>query len=130
MRASLVAAVVVLSAAGDGVAQDRGARRGERAFQYCYSCHSVEPGETGLQGPNLAEIVGRPVAAQEGFDYSPAMRAFALREPVWTQDLLDRFLAAPAEVVPQTSMDVRGVEDAAERADLMAYLEAVSGRTR
>lgn len=100
--------------------------RGERVFQYCYSCHSVQPGETNLQGPNLAGLIGRPIAALEDFDYSPALRSFAAREKVWTEELLDRFTAEPEAVVPRTSMQFHGVEDAAERADLIAYLRSFS----
>ena len=42
--------------------------RGERVFQYCYACHSVQPGEKNLQGPNLAGIIGRPIAAEGDYD--------------------------------------------------------------
>jgi cytochrome c len=103
--------------------------RGERVFQYCYSCHSVQPGETGLQGPNLHGIVGRRIAAEADFAYSPAMRAFAGREELWSEALLDRFLAAPSDLVPKTSMEFRGVDDETERADLLAYLR-VTGADR
>jgi cytochrome c len=100
--------------------------RGERVFQYCYACHSVVPGETNLQGPNLAGIVGRPIAAQQDFDYSPAMRGLAAREKVWSEGLLERFAAEPEAVVPKTSMQFRGIDDAAERSDLIAYLRSAS----
>jgi cytochrome c len=43
------------------------AARGERTFQRCYSCHSVDPNETAkLQGPSLYRIMGRPAAAVPG----------------------------------------------------------------
>lgn len=106
-----------------GVAGD--AARGERVFQYCYACHSVDPGETNLQGPNLAGIVGRPIAAQDGYEYSPAMRAFAAREKVWSEELLDRYIAAPDAVVPRTTMEFHGLEEASERAGLIAYLRSI-----
>lgn len=96
--------------------------RGEKVFQYCYSCHSVQPGETDLQGPNLYGIVDRRIASREGFAYSPALRAFAQREERWTEDLLNRYLAAPYKLVPKTSMTFPGVEPSDERADLIAYL--------
>ena len=52
---------------------------GEALFQRCYACHSVDPAEQGLPGPNLAGVVGRRAGAQAGFDYSPAMRAAGAR---------------------------------------------------
>lgn len=95
--------------------------RGERAFQKCYACHALEPARNDLTGPNLHQIVGRPVAAEEDFAYSKAMRDFASREPRWTAALLDRFLADPEALVPGTDMGFMGMESA-ERADLIAYL--------
>jgi len=102
--------------------------RGEKVFQYCYSCHSVQPGEANLQGPNLHGIVGRRIASQEGFSYSPALRAFAQQEERWSEALLERYLAAPYKLVPKTSMAFPGIEAQDERADLIAYLQSKSER--
>jgi len=100
---------------------------GEHAFQYCFSCHSVVPGEfEGLQAPNLAGIVGGPIASEAGFDYSPAMRAFAVRHGDWSFELLDRFIADTDGAVPGSTMEYPGVKDEAERAALLDYLAAAS----
>ena len=112
-----ITAVGALAEGGDPV-------RGEKVFQYCYSCHSVQPDETNLQGPNLHGIVGRRIAAQDGFAYSPALRAFAQQEERWSEVLLDRYLAAPYKLVPKTSMAFPGIEAQDERADLIAYLRS------
>lgn len=101
--------------------------RGEKVFQYCYSCHSVHPDETNLQGPNLYGIVGRRIASQDGFTYSPALRAFALWVERWSEALLDRYLATPYKLVPKTSMAFPGVEAQDERADLIAFLRSKGG---
>ena len=98
--------------------------RGEKVFQYCYSCHSVQPDETNLQGPNLHGIVDRRIASQEGFSYSPALRAFAQQEDRWSEALLDRYLTAPYKLVPKTSMAFPGIEAQDERADPIAYLRS------
>lgn len=96
---------------------------GELVYQKCYSCHALEPGRNDLTGPTLNRIVGRSIAAEQGFDYSPAMRRFAGREPRWTRALIDRFAADPEALVPGTSMAFHGIRDPAERAALIAYLE-------
>ena len=96
--------------------------RGERAYQKCYSCHALAGGEK-LEGPPIGGIVGRPIAAQAGFAYSPALRRFAAGEPVWTPQLLDRFIADPEALVPGTTMAFTGIGDAGEREALIAYLE-------
>jgi len=60
------------------------AARGERAFQRCYSCHSVDPNEAAkLQGPSLYRIMGRRAAAIPGFAYSDAMREKGAVGLVW-----------------------------------------------
>ncbi len=94
---------------------------GERAYQKCYSCHALEPGRNDLPGPTLHGIVGRPVAAEPGFDYSPAMRRLAAQQPRWTEHLLARFLSDPQAVVPGTSMTFDGIEGAEERKALIAF---------
>ena len=97
---------------------------GERAYQKCYACHSTEPGENELAGPSLHGIVGRPIAAEPGFEYSAALRRFAQANPAWTKDLIDRFAADPEALVPSTSMAFHGMADAAEREALLEYLES------
>ncbi len=120
---ALLLGITVIGARADG----GDPARGESVFQYCYSCHSVQPDETNLQGPNLHGIVGRRIASQEGFTYSPALRAFAQSEERWSEALLDRYLAAPYKLVPKTSMAFSGIEAQDERADLIAYLRSRSG---
>jgi cytochrome c len=97
--------------------------RGERAYQKCFSCHALEPGRNDLSGPTLYGIVGRPVAAEAGFGYSPAMRRLSAQEPRWIEQLLDRFVSDPQAVVPGTSMTFDGIGDAEERKALIAFLE-------
>jgi cytochrome c len=114
--ATILHAGAALSAAGDPA-------RGEVVFQKCYACHSVMPGETGLSGPNLAGVVGRKVASEPGFAYSPALVALAEQGgQIWTEAALDAFLRAPEEVAPGTAMTFIGLSAAAERADVIAFL--------
>jgi cytochrome c len=91
----LLAVLAAALWAGPGMAADNGdAARGERVFQRCFACHSVDPGETAkLQGPSLYRILGRPAAALGGFEYSPAMRAKAAAGLVWSEAVLDRYIA-------------------------------------
>jgi cytochrome c len=104
--------------------------RGERVFQYCFSCHSVDPDETAkLQGPTLYRVVGRPVGSVPGFEYSEPMKAQAAKGLVWTTEILDRYVTDPDTVVPGTRMSIPGIKDGQDRADLIAYL-ARSGTTK
>lgn len=95
---------------------------GERAFQKCYACHSVDPAEKGAEGPLLKGIVGRKVASLPGYAYSPAMKAFAADGKTWTRERLDAYIADPQHVVPHNAMSFFGIADAGERAALVAWL--------
>ncbi|HET6222017.1 MAG TPA: cytochrome c family protein, partial [Dongiaceae bacterium] len=92
--------------------------RGERAFQRCYSCHSVDPNETAqLQGPSLFRIMGRPAAAVAAFEYSDALNTKGAAGLVWSAETLDRFIADPDGFVPGTLMVLPPLSDEQERAD-------------
>jgi len=93
--------------------------KGAPVFDACRGCHSIEEGGATLLGPNLWDIINRPVASVDGFEYSDALKAFGGN---WELERLDEFLADPAGAVPGTRMAVGGVTDGADRADLIAYL--------
>lgn len=112
----MLLAPVPVFGAGDAV-------RGERVFQRCFACHSVDPNETAkLQGPSLYRIIGRPAAALPGFEYSDAMRKEGAAGLVWDQGTLDRYIADPDAIVAGTIMSAPPLRDDEERADLLAYL--------
>ena len=129
MRFALAAGALAVAACAAAMPPETdAASAGERAYQKCYSCHALEPGKNDLGGPTLHAVVGRKIAS-EPFDYSPALRAFAETNPLWTRDLLNRFAADPEGVIPGTTMVFHGISDPAERAALLDYLERASGQT-
>jgi cytochrome c2 len=101
---------------------------GERAFQHCYSCHSLDPAETHLQGPVLKGIIGRAIAAQPGFRYSDALRRFAAANPAWTRALLESYIADPERLVPGTDMAMPRIRDTGLRRAILDHLAASAGR--
>src|SRR5437868_11865760 len=120
----LAGAIACLAAMGSGGrAGPPDAAHGERIFQFCFSCHSVDPAEqANLQGPSLFHIVGRPAASIRGFDYSDAMKSRAAKGLVWDESTLDAYVADPESFVPGTRMSAPPIRDAQDRADLIAYL--------
>ena len=122
--------LLALASAVPATAQDDPLARGEQHFAWCYACHSVTPGEDGLQGPNLAGIVGSRVGSRPGFSYTDAFIRLREAGVVWTAEALDAFLADPLGFAPGNAMGPLGVPDAEDRADLIAYLEALSGESR
>jgi len=116
LLAAFVAAGIALPAwAQSAAAGDASA--GGMAFLQCADCHSTTA--SNAAGPGLRGIVGRTAGKAEGFQYSAAM---AKSGRVWDAKALDGFLANPKASLPGTSMDFPGVGDAAERANLIAYL--------
>ena len=113
-----VAVVAVLAAAGIARA-DGDAARGEKKFEECASCHSVERSAGGV-GPSLAGLFERKAGALDDYRYSPALKRSGL---AWTVKSLDEFIADPQKLVPANRMPYAGMPDAADRADLIAYLQ-------
>ena len=109
LAAALALSCGALEAAGD-------AKRGEQVYGRCAACHAL--GYDGV-GPRHCGVLGRRAGAVAGFPYSAAMKKSGI---VWNAKTLDRFIADPVAVVPGTTMTYAGIKDAAERADLVAYL--------
>jgi cytochrome c len=126
LKAALAAVAVSLAVGIATVAHGEAPSAGKRAYQKCYSCHSTEPHENDLEGPSLSGVIGRRIASEPGFDYSPAMRGFAAKNPRWTPELIDRFVTDPEAVVPKTRMTFPGMRDAKERTALIEYLKSLA----
>jgi cytochrome c len=101
---------------------------GAQLFTPCRACHSLDPAERGLPGPNLAGVVGRAVGSDADFDYSPVLRKARDDGLHWDAPRLERFLADPAEMFPGLWMSMRGIEDATERKALARFLANPAAR--
>ena len=102
--------------------------RGAQAARACMACHSFAPGRH-MTGPSLAGVLGRKAGTADGFArYSDALKQSGL---VWDKRNLDAWLKNPAALVSGNAMTFPGIADARTRADLVAYIEAVStGRVK
>ncbi|MDR6755264.1 cytochrome c [Mycoplana sp. BE70] len=103
------------------------AAAGEAVFKKCAACHSGEKGGPNKVGPDLWDVVNRPIASHEGFSYSAGMKTFAEDgKQVWDFDHLNHFLAAPKKYIAGTAMGFAGLKKDDERANLIAYLRTLS----
>ena len=113
----------------DGAPYDLGAllasadvERGARSAAICSSCHSFDRGGVNGTGPNLWEIVNRPVASVSGYAYSGALQSFG---GVWSYDRLDPYLENSQGYINGTQMAQKIRKDQ-KRADILAYLGSLS----
>ena len=108
------AAIAALPALAAGPAANGAALFAQR----CQMCHAATVGQRSPLGPNLAGVTGRKAGSAEGFAYSPALKGANV---TWNRANLDRFLTAPARMVPGTRMAI-AIPDPAQRAAILDYL--------
>lgn len=98
-------------------------QRGAEGARQCMACHSFAPGHH-MTGPSLAGLWGRRAGTAVGFGrYSEALKGSGV---VWNAATLDAWLRSPEALIPGNTMPLRGIADAAQRADLEAFLQAAS----
>ena len=118
MRAARLWLGLAVCLASGAARADDDAARGEKRFDECAACHSVERGVNNV-GPSLAGIFTRKAGELPDFRYSPAMKRSGI---AWSPQTLDSFVGDPQKLVPASRMPYAGMADAGARADLIAYL--------
>jgi cytochrome c len=96
---------------------------GEKVFKKCSACHIVAKGGKNLIGPALYGVVGRPVAAIEGYAYSKALKAHGKN---WDFEELNAFLLKPKSYIKGTKMAYAGLRKDKDRASVILYLNSQS----
>ena len=126
-RATLASVALVASAgvANPALADGPGnAAAGQALYQAkCGGCHSLDANRI---GPAHRGVVGRKVATAPGYAYSLALRKLG---GVWTPARLDRWLQGPQALAPGSKMYLV-VGDAAQRRDIIAYLQSTATKKR
>lgn len=89
----------------------------------CERCHYIELQKGSKLGPNLWGVVGRQKASMQNFSYSETLRNWGAS---WSYEDLNAFLWGPTITAPGVRMQFAGIEDEAERANLIAYLRIQS----
>jgi cytochrome c len=117
LRTTLVAVCPLAAFSADG-----NAAKGRRLFvNQCAACHTTTSAHL-VTGPALLGVVGRKAATLEGFAFSEPMKKSGL---TWDAATLDKYLAAPTELVPGTLMTF-SVPAPAARADVIAFLTTLT----
>ena len=100
------------------------AAAGEQVFKKCAACHTVNQGGPNGLGPNLFGTMGKPVAHVAGFAYSDALKSHG---GTWDWETMSQWLKSPRQFAPGTKMTFAGLSKPEDRANLMAYLNSMSG---
>jgi cytochrome c len=117
MRLAIVAAALMAVTAGA-----RAETCNRQIFEHCQACHAVTKNAGQKPGPQLVDVIGRPVAGDPAFDYSPVLQEARAKGEIWTKDKLDLYLADPQEVYAGTWMGSPPIRDAKQRADILCVL--------
>jgi cytochrome c len=111
-----ICATIALAAS----AKDPG--RGRDTFEKrCTGCHALDKIKI---GPPLRGIYGRNAGKDPQFAYSDAVKNASV---TWDESTLDRWLTDTESVIPDNDMSFR-LNDATDRANIIAYLRQLSGK--
>jgi len=116
----LALSIAVDLASGGIAAADGNAKRGGELYRACVACHSLEP-RVHLTGPSLANVWG--ITAGKVVDFVRYSLGLKQADFKWDEVTLNAWLAAPQTMMPGTTMVFRGIENDADRADVIAFLK-------
>ena len=120
LGAAIILGLVYQSNAGAQAPATGDPTKGQAVFDAnCGTCHTAAKVSQDSTTLSLFGVVGRKSGSNADFSYSPAMQSAGIS---WTSDKLDAYIANPSAVVPGNIMYFPGLADAAQRADLIAYL--------
>lgn len=113
------------------LAMPAAAQDGRLVFERsCASCHAVVRDVPPMVGPNLYGVLGRRIAGDAGFDYSPVLREADRAGDTWNAARLARFLEDPEEMYPGLWMGGNGLRAEADRLSVVKWLATASAGAR
>ncbi len=92
------------------------ADRGERLYQACTDCHSLDKNDV---GPRHRGVFGRKAGSLPDYVYSAALKSANID---WNEETLDKWLTDPQAFVPGVKMFFH-LDNPQDRADVIAYLK-------
>ena len=116
MKGSIIALAAFLAGGPASAAALAGnADRGERVYEACQDCHSLDTNDV---GPRHRGLFGRKAGSLPDYNYSEALKSANI---VWTEETLDSWLTNPQALVPGAKMFFH-LANPQDRADVIAFL--------
>lgn len=122
MRHRVLLPALLATALAAPAAQAADPAAGQRVYNQCRACHTIDANGRNGVGPNLFGIIGAPAARIEGFRYSAPMRERAAAGLTWTEENMRAYLTNPREFLPGGSMAFAGLRNQQQMDDLIAFL--------
>jgi len=120
IRTTTLAALLFLSLTPRAFSAEGDPARGRHVFGACAACHSLQP-DRNMTGPSLANVWNRKAGTLPSFSrYSDALKSANIE---WNDKTLDAWIKNPQHVVPGNQMTFPGIQNAQQRADLLAFLK-------
>ncbi len=94
---------------------------GEKIFQKCSSCHTINAGGANGIGPNLHGVMGEPIGKGRGYAFSADLSS---KGGNWDWDTMNAWLKSPKAFASGTKMSFAGLSKIEDRAAVAAYLNA------
>jgi cytochrome c len=111
----------VTEARSTDILADFAGDRGADLFRACIACHTLKRDAENRAGPSLDRVFGRRIATAPGYNFSPALKKLDI---IWSADTIGKlFEIGPSRYTPGTKMPEQRIEDAADRAALIRFLE-------
>lgn len=88
----------------------------------CLGCHTSAKGHPNRTGPNLWNIVDKPKGQSPKYRYSLQLK---LLGGVWSEDEINRFIAGPRSMIPDTKMTFKGIKIEKDRLAIVEYLKTL-----
>ena len=92
---------------------------GEKVFKKCKACHSINADGGNKIGPNLWNVMFRPLGSIADYKYSKALVSYGKE---WTWEEMNGFLIKPSKWIKGNKMGFAGLKKDEDRASVILYL--------
>ena len=122
--ALMMAAAFLTTVVVSGTARAGDTDAGKKLFKSkCKMCHTNKEGGKSILAPNLFGVFGRKAGTLENFSkFSEGMKASGV---VWDSASIDKLMQNPAGFSVGSKMKGGKIDDANERAAIIAYMETM-----